>query len=187
MLFRSSFLFFFLSFFSTFLSAFSVLQFVLSPPPPTPPIELPPHLRLHHPHLPLPPVLLVVIRPRQIVLLNHRRCHPNQCQLRRLFLHQRWHCQSRKQRHALRLRHQCRIGGFGLRLRFENGLRRSKDPRGPAKSWQSHLGAARPNGGVTGLVFVGRKGWREVSIQPNAEKNKNKERERERERERESY
>ena len=36
------------------------------------------------------------------------------------------------------------------------------------------------NSGVAGLVFVGRRGWREVSIQPNAEKTKERERERER-------
>ena len=72
---------------SLFFNLFFLLLLLLPPP-----IELPSHLCLHHPLLPLPPVLLVVIRPHRIVLLNHQRCHPNQCQLCRLFLHQRWHC-----------------------------------------------------------------------------------------------
>ena len=73
-------------------------------------------------------------------------------------------------------------GGFGLGLRFENGLQRSEDQKGLVESQRSHLGIAGPDGGVAGLVFVSRRGWREVSIQPNAEKTKKKEmRERERE------
>ena len=66
-------------------------------------------------------------------------------------------------------------GGFGLGLRFENGLWRSEDRRGLAESRQSHLGAAGPDSGVAGLVFFGRRVWREVSIQPNAEMTKKKE------------
>ena len=50
------------------------------------------------------------------------------------------------------------------------------------ESRRSHLGAAGPDSGVAGLVFFGRRVWREVSIQPNAELTKKKEmRERERE------
>ena len=121
-------------------------------------------------------------QPRQIILLDHRRRHLNQCRLHRVFLHQLWHCQSCKRCHALRLHRQCQIGGFGLGLRFKNGLRWSENQRGFAESRRSHLGAARPDGGVARLVFIGRRRWRRSPYNPMQKRP-----ERERKRERESY